>query len=198
MEDSLRGSGDCGVNLARRCVAAMRRGTKVVAGLDRWRGRRGVARDRADADRGAALSRAGQRSLRRASGSTTRAGVAAARASFLKWQLTRERGFWPEWVDERAGAAAAGAGRRRADAGHVHQSRDAAAAVRRRQHPHRSDLVGALLAGRRSSGRSGIGRRGSASTICRRSTSCWSATITTTISTSRRCAACVARTVRAS
>src|SRR5438552_12110110 len=27
----------------------------------------------------------------------------ARQGSFLKWQLTRERGFWPAWVDEPPG-----------------------------------------------------------------------------------------------
>ena len=52
------------------------------------------------------------------------------------------------------------------------------------QHPDRPGLVGARLAVFLSSGRGGSTRRASPSRTCRRSTWCWSATTTTTISTS--------------
>ena len=67
---------------------------------------------------------------------------------------------------------------------HHGRPRVAADADRRAQYPDRPGLVGPRLAASPSPGRAGSTRPASPSRTCRRSTSSWSATITTTISTS--------------
>ena len=64
--------------------------------------------------------------------------------------------------------------------------------MRRPQHPDRSGLVASASRRCPSSARSGSTRPASPSPTCRRSTSCWSATTTTTISISPRWRACKA------
>ena len=108
-------------------------------------------------------------------------------ATLLRWYCGREKAEWPAWAPSPYSDRPPRARRRAGMAPLLCRPRQLAAADRGPEHPDRSGVGGARLAGELRSGRSASTIRASRSTRCRRSTSCWSRTATTTISTSRRC-----------
>ena len=108
-------------------------------------------------------------------------------ATLLRWYCGREKAEWPAWAPSPYSDRPPRARRRAGMAPLLCRPCQLAAADRRPEHPDRSGVVGARLAGELRSGRSASTTRASRSTRCRRSTSCWCRIATTTISTSRRC-----------